>query len=155
MLKKRKKTTTQLMQTLNRRTKRLLVFHKVNRFPNSTRLTRKDLLKESVDMYCSSLSYVNVPGHYNNRGNFNHSLQKFVLPRDFTSFLKEFTNSQRNNRSRNFWIMMFVQISTSSGLCTIQREDDTYDGIRKDDDAYDDYYIKTSTHIDFLISIPL
>ncbi|CBJ31384.1 conserved unknown protein [Ectocarpus siliculosus] len=84
----------------------LLTWQKVNHFPNSRELTRKDLLNKHVSRFMA-------PGGRLAK-EFHIMPQTFVLPHEFTLFVSAFTSS--SGTRENLWIMKPVGMSRGRGI---------------------------------------
>ena len=80
----------------------LLVFQRVNHFTDSKQLTRKDLLKKNLQRFTDMTGRA--------AASFEIMPQTFVLPHEYTSFVRAFTEAEsaKNDgevKLNNFWIM--------------------------------------------------
>ena len=89
---------------------RLLVWQRVNRFPNSKALTRKDQLKRSLNRYCK------LPGSLG--AAFNCFPDTYTLPGDYKTFVGEFMRIEEEepDKTKNIWIMKPVGSSRGRGI---------------------------------------
>ena len=93
----------------------LLVWQKVNHFEDSKQLTRKDLLKKNLQRF------TDMSGKAADA--FEIMPQTFLLPHEYTQFVKAFMEleSQREERNvRNFWIMKPIGLSRGRGITLVR-----------------------------------
>jgi tubulin polyglutamylase TTLL5 len=92
---------------------RLLVFQKVNHFPENIHLSRKDHLKRCFDRFCQAGPRAKP---------FNVLPKTFVLPKDYVAFVTAFTedaDAAEVNGDANLWIMKPVGQSRGRGIRVI------------------------------------
>ena len=77
---------------------KLLVFQRVNHFPNSRQLTRKDLLKKILEKYKHLM------------------MLTFILPNEYVKFVDSFMSFRQKDRSLNFWIVKPTRLSRGRGI---------------------------------------
>ncbi|KAF4654898.1 hypothetical protein FOL47_009699 [Perkinsus chesapeaki] len=95
---------------------KLLVWQKVNHFPDSKFLSRKDCLKRCIERYIKR-----PPG---SRGSqlaefFRVTPETFVLPHDYCEFIEAFSKYREKNPSERMWIMKPVCSSRGRGISVI------------------------------------
>ena len=112
----------------------LLVWQKVNHYPDSKELTRKDLLKKNIQRYT-------VMGGKGGE-NFNIMPMTFLLPHEYTAFVQAFTaieaakhtpvvtaggdssanniNAAENYEIQNFWILKPLGMSRGRGISLVK-----------------------------------
>lgn len=112
-------------------TAHLLVWQKINHFESNQHLTRKDLLRKSLQRFTDFGSKISE--------SFEIMPQTFVLPHEYTQFVTAFTsyesckretsisNSTRgqqdhieDSQSKNYWIMKPVGLSRGRGISLVQ-----------------------------------
>eukprot|EP00741_Cyanophora_paradoxa_P021321 tig00021348_g20581.t1 len=86
----------------------LLVWQKVNHFPQAKQLTRKDLLKRNVGRYKS------IPGKIGEE--FDIAPVTFNLPQEYATFVDEFSKHAAAEGEHNFWIMKPIGLSRGRGI---------------------------------------
>jgi len=99
---------------------RLLLWQKVNHFPSSRHLTRKDCLKRNFDRYTK------VPGKL--ADNFTLMANTYCLPKEYLSFIEEFSRiaeeeelkyPHRPPGSMNWWILKPAGLSRGRGITVV------------------------------------
>jgi hypothetical protein len=78
----------------------LLVWQKVNHFPKSKELTRKDLLKKNISRYTSFGGKI--------RSTFAIMPLTFILPNEYTSFVKAFTEAEVAKKIQGHYYHFFA-----------------------------------------------
>ena len=96
---------------------RLLSFQKVNHFPDSYHLTRKDLLKLHIQ---EIVDYNNKKkkkkSNKNSQDFFNIIPQTFILPKEHLLFLEHFTANSLKEKRNNYWILKPSNSSRGRGI---------------------------------------
>ena len=93
----------------------LLAWQRVNHYPDSKELTRKDLLKKNIQRYT-------VMGGKTGE-QFNIMPMTFLLPHEYTSFVQAFTTAETNkiiDNIQNFWILKPLGMSRGRGISLIK-----------------------------------
>lgn len=89
----------------------LVVWQKINHYEGSKHLTRKDLLKKSLQRYtCNTSSDF-----------FEIMPQTFLLPHEYTQFVSSFTKV--TNQYENLWILKPIGLSRGRGITIINSID--------------------------------
>ncbi|GMH39600.1 hypothetical protein BSKO_07498 [Bryopsis sp. KO-2023] len=93
----------------------LLVWQRVNHYPNSRALTRKDLFKKHLARFQAIYSNKTRPGSY-----FDISPTTFLLPKEYAFFVDSFNSSGKHVASHetrpNVWIVKPVSTSCGRGI---------------------------------------
>ena len=95
----------------------LLIWQRVNHFTDSKQLTRKDLLKQNLQRF------TNMSGRA--AASFEIMPQSFVLPHEYTSFVRAFTEAESTksedpNKTNNIWILKPVGLSRGRGISLVK-----------------------------------
>ncbi|EER05162.1 Tubulin--tyrosine ligase, putative, partial [Perkinsus marinus ATCC 50983] len=85
---------------------KLFVWQRVNHFPDSKFLTRKDCLKRCVDRPQMVEAFRVIP-------------DTFVLPRDYCQFVDAYTNNRSLDPPKTMWILKPVSLSRGRGISVI------------------------------------
>ena len=106
----------------------LLIWQKVNHYPDSKQLTRKDLLKKNIERYTNLILHGKKICH-----EFEIIPHTFILPHEYTSFVQVFTSIEstkkgNNNNSshhhhhglQNFWILKPIGMSRGRGISLVK-----------------------------------
>lgn len=97
----------------------LLSWQRVNHYPNSRHLTRKDLLARSLARMATLVEVAPEATAKKYKGAFDVSPVTFLLPQDYCSLMKKFKDS--------YWIMKPVGLSRGRGISLVTDvEDLTY-----------------------------
>ena len=91
--------------------KNLLAFQKVNHFINNRNLSRKDLLKRSIDRVRKMNNKLNKV--------FNILPSTYILAKDYVDFAEEFSREKKKNPKENIWIVKPVGKSRGKGIFLI------------------------------------
>lgn len=95
----------------------LLVWQKVNHFPESRQLTRKDLLKKNLQAL-TEMGRGRKSGEY-----FEIMPPTYLLPNEFTAFVKAFHEIEQRadfeTKAPNIWIMKPVGLSRGRGISLV------------------------------------
>ncbi|KAF4736083.1 hypothetical protein FOZ63_021464, partial [Perkinsus olseni] len=89
---------------------------KVNHFPDSKFLSRKDCLKRCIDRYVKR-----PPGSRRSQmvESFRVIPETFVLPRDYCEFIEAYTNYRDLSIPETMWILKPVCLSRGRGISVI------------------------------------
>jgi hypothetical protein len=93
----------------------LLVWQRVNHFQDAKHLTRKDLLKKSLQRYTDTTSKTSEA--------FEIMPQTYILPQEYTQLVRAFTESEQarlQNGTQNLWIMKPVGMSRGRGISLVR-----------------------------------
>lgn len=95
----------------------LLVWQRVNHYPDSKELTRKDLLKKNIQRY------TNMGGK--GGAQFDIMPLTFLLPHEYTAFVQAFTATETSKTTedaniQNFWIMKPIGMSRGRGISLVK-----------------------------------
>jgi len=96
----------------------LLIWQRVNHYPDSKQLTRKDLLKKNVERYTNIILHGKKVCH-----EFEIIPQTFLLPHEYTAFVQIFTNIEStkiNHGLQNFWILKPIGMSRGRGISLVK-----------------------------------
>ncbi|KAF4691106.1 hypothetical protein FOZ60_016209 [Perkinsus olseni] len=95
---------------------KLFVWQKVNHFPDSKFLSRKDCLKRCIDRYVKR-----PPGSRRSQmvESFRVIPETFVLPRDYCEFIEAYTNYRDLSLPETMWILKPVCLSRGRGISVI------------------------------------
>jgi tubulin polyglutamylase TTLL5 len=91
--------------------KSLLSFQKVNHFINNRNLSRKDLLKRSIDRVRKMNSKLHKV--------FDILPSTFILAKDYVEFVEEFSREKKRSLKENIWIVKPVGKSRGQGIFLI------------------------------------
>ena len=94
----------------------LLVWQRVNHFPESRQLTRKDMLKRNIQSLCE-MGKGKSSGSY-----FEIMPQTFLLPSEFVPFVKAFHEIEASKAATgyvNLWIMKPIGLSRGRGISMV------------------------------------
>lgn len=93
----------------------LLIWQRVNHYPDSRQLTRKDFLKKNITRF------TNMGGKA--ASEFEIMPTTFILPHEYTAFVQHFTAAETMkgmNNSHNYWIMKPVGMSRGRGISIVK-----------------------------------
>jgi hypothetical protein len=93
----------------------LLAWQRVNHYPDSKELTRKDLLKKNIQRY------TNMGGK--GGAQFDIMPLTFLLPHEYTAFVQAFTTAETNkgqDGAQNFWILKPIGMSRGRGISLVK-----------------------------------
>jgi tubulin polyglutamylase TTLL5 len=93
----------------------LLAWQRVNHYPDSKELTRKDLLKKNIQRYT-------VMGGKGG-AHFDIMPQTFLLPHEYTGFVQAFTTAETNkgyDGAQNYWILKPIGMSRGRGISLVK-----------------------------------
>jgi tubulin polyglutamylase TTLL5 len=93
----------------------LLVWQRVNHYPDSKELTRKDNLKKNIQRFTSMGGKAGAE--------FEIMPLTFILPHEYTAFVQAFTHAETNrgnDNSENYWIMKPIGMSRGRGISLVK-----------------------------------
>ena len=93
----------------------LLVWQRVNHYPDSRQLTRKDLLKKNIQRYTKMGSKA--------AAEFEIMPQTYILPHEYTAFVQAFTAQEARKASsgvQNYWILKPIGMSRGRGISLVK-----------------------------------